>query len=194
MKILILIINNPFITNNKKKILEARGIILPGVGAFNSAITILNNLEIVDIIKDFVKSGKTLLGLCLGMQLLLEKSFEFGEHLGIGLIPGNITYIGDSFQNNKMVRIPHMGWNTINIKNRKVDDKIFNLLPDKFDVYFAHSFWLKTLNENFILTETVYNNKNFCSGLKKDNIIGFQFHPENSGPVGLQLLKNIFNY
>ena len=183
---------NPVVTSNKKKISEAKGLILPGVGSFNSAIEMLKTLEIIESIKNFANSGKTLLGLCLGMQLLLDKSVEFGEHKGLGLIPGNVEYLGDSFKEQNNVKIPHMGWNTVKIKGEYNDEKIFQSLPKEFDVYFAHSYWVKSSIKDYVFAETKYADVKFYSGIKKNNIIGFQFHPENSGLVGIKLLKNIF--
>ena len=183
---------NPVVTNNKRKISEAKGLILPGVGSFNPAIEMLKTLEIIESIRSFASSGKTLLGLCLGMQLLLDKSAEFGEHEGLGLIPGNVEYLGDSFKKRSDVKIPHMGWNTIKIKDKNTDEKVFQSLPKEFDVYFAHSYWLKSSVKDYVFTETKYADVKFCSAIKKNNIIGFQFHPENSGSVGIKLLKNIF--
>ena len=183
---------NPVVTNNRKKISAAKGLILPGVGSFGSAIGMLRTLEIFESIINFANSGKTLLGLCLGMQLLLDKSVEFGENKGLGLIPGNVEYLGNSFRKEKKVKIPHMGWNTIKIKEEYSDEKIFQSLPKEFDVYFAHSYWLKSPIKEYVFTETKYADIKFCSAIKKNNIIGFQFHPENSGAVGVQLLKNIF--
>ena len=184
---------NPVVTSDKKKISDAKGLILPGVGSFNSAIEMLKTLEILENIKNFANSGKTLLGLCLGMQLLLDKSVEFGEHKGLGLIPGNVEYLGDSFKKQNNVKSPHMGWNIVEIKEEYRNEKIFQSLPKEFDAYFAHSYWLKSATKNYVFTETKYNDVRFCSAIKKNNIIGFQFHPENSGSVGIQLLKNIFS-
>jgi len=183
---------NPVVTSDKKKIYDAKGLILPGVGSFSSAIEMLKTLEIFESIINFANSGKTLLGLCLGMQLLLDKSVEFGENKGLGLIPGNIEYLGDSFKKEDNVKIPHMGWNTVKVKEEYNNEIIFQSLPKEFDVYFAHSYWLKPPTKKYVFTETKYFNVKFCSAIKKNNIIGFQFHPENSGSVGVQLLKNIF--
>ena len=183
---------NPVVTSDKKKIYDAKGLILPGVGSFGSAIEMLKTLEIFESIINFANSGKTLLGLCLGMQLLLDKSVEFGENKGLGLIPGNIEYLGDSFKKEDNVKIPHMGWNTVKVKEEHNNEIIFQSLPEEFDVYFAHSYWLKSPTKKYVFTETKYSDVKFCSAIKKNNIIGFQFHPENSGSVGVQLLKNIF--
>ena len=183
---------NPIISNDKKKILEAKGLILPGVGAFGAAMKNLNKLDILNVINNFAKSGKTLLGLCLGMQLLMDKSFEFSENNGLGLINGEVDYLGKFSQNKQKIKIPHIGWNSAEINQQFKTDKIFRNIPNNFDVYFVHSFCLKSTKKKYILTETAYENIRFCSGVKKDNIMGFQFHPENSGKTGIKLLSNIF--
>ena len=182
----------PIITNNKKRILEAEGLILPGVGSFGYAMEILSKLELSNTIHKFATSGKKIVGLCLGMQLLLKKSFELGEYNGLNLIPGNIEHISNFINNKIPIKIPHMGWNTIEAKEQFYKDSIFKSLPRSFVVYFAHSYLLKSIDKKYFLTETEYENVKFCSAFKKDNIIGFQFHPENSGPIGVKLLKNIF--
>ena len=152
----------------------------------------LNRLDIVDEIRLFAKSGKTLLGLCLGMQLLMKKSSEFGEHKGLNLIDGKIEHMKKYTKKNEKVKFPHIGWNTININENFIKDKMFEGLSKKFDVYFVHSFCLKSLKKDYILCETIYKNINFCSAIKKDNIVGFQFHPEKSSRNGLKLLQNVF--
>ena len=122
----------------------------------------------------------------------LDKSVEFGEHKGLGLISGNVEYLGDSFKNRNNVKIPHMGWNTVKIREEYTREKIFESLSKEFDVYFAHSYWIKSLIKDYVFTETKYADVKFCSAIKKNNVFGFQFHPENSGLVGIRLLKNIF--
>ena len=183
---------NPIITNDKKEICNAQGIILPGVGAFGSAMENLTQLGIIDDIKKFAKSGKTLLGLCLGMQLLMTKSYEFGEHRGLNFIEGEIEYLGKNNQKKKIIKIPHIGWNTIKLNNDFNEEILFKGLPKEFDVYFLHSFCLLSLPKKNILSKTTYEDINFYSAVKKDNIIGLQFHPENSGAMGLKLLSNAF--
>ena len=180
------------ITNNKKQISDAYGIILPGVGAFHVAMKNLKQLEIIEDIKKFAKSGKTLLGLCLGMQLIMKKSYEFGEHEGLNFIDGEIEYLGKNKKKNKILKIHHIGWNIIEINKKISGDKLFKGLPKKFDVYFVHSFCLLSTSSNNILSTTTYEGINFCSAVKKDNIIGLQFHPEKSGERGLKLLSNVF--
>tara|TARA_B100001123_G_C15247119_1_gene1001366 strand:+ start:818 stop:1456 length:639 start_codon:yes stop_codon:yes gene_type:complete len=181
------------ITNEKKEISNAKGIILPGVGAFGTAMNNLKNIGIIDEINKSVKSGKILLGLCLGMQLLMNRSFEFGEHTGLNYIEGDIEYLVKKDIKNNVVKIPHIGWNAIKISESFSKDIIFRELPNSFDVYFVHSYCLFSSKKQYILSETTYENIKFCSAVKKDNVIGLQFHPENSGPNGLKLLSNIFN-
>jgi len=180
------------ISNNKKRISEASGLILPGVGAFHVAMENLKRLDIIEDIKKFVQSGKPLLGLCLGMQLLMKKSYEFGEHAGLNFISGEIEHLGKLKKNNKKLKIPHVGWNTIKISKKFSKDKIFKGLPNELDVYFVHSFCLLSASDKNALTETIYEGIKFYSAVKKDNIIGLQFHPEKSGGKGLKLLSNIF--
>ena len=153
-------------------------IILPGVGAFGLAMEILKNKKLDIAIIDAVKNGKKIIGICLGMQLLFEKSFEFGENRGLGLIKGEVI----RFTKNQL-RVPHMGWNKIKAINKKY--KQF-----ESDYYFVHSYYCVPKNQKDILFETNYG-FNFCSAINNNNIFGFQFHPEKSQKSGLKLLKEI---
>ena len=125
------------ITNNKKQISDAYGIILPGVGAFHVAMKNLKQLEIIEDIKKFAKSGKTLLGLCLGMQLIMKKSYEFGEHEGLNFIDGEIEYLGKNKKKNKILKIPHIGWNDVTFTKQ---DGIYSGLDNSATFYFLHSY------------------------------------------------------
>jgi glutamine amidotransferase len=154
-------------------------IILPGVGAFAKAMNELQVSGMAESIKKAARNGKKIVGICLGMQLLFTKSFEFGECLGLGLIEGEVLPFDASIN----LRIPHMGWNTID--SNKLD---FNSYEG--DYYFVHSFYCKPKFNDEILFKTNYGIE-FCSAVKKDNIYGFQFHPEKSQKNGLKLLENI---
>ena len=157
-------------------------IILPGVGAYGDAMEHLNSCGMKEAIYSFAKSGKPMLGICLGMQLLFESSQEFGHSEGLGLIDGKII----KFDKSKMhedIKIPHMGWNKI-INN---NSKLFEGLKDPY-LYFVHSFHVETSEKNIIgSTEYGYT---FASAVNKDNIYGFQPHPEKSHDNGLRILKN----
>lgn len=165
------------VTNKKEDIIKADKIILPGVGAFEDAIGKLKNTGLVDTIIDETKKGKPLLGICLGMQLLFEKSFEYGEHEGLGLIPGVIAPIEVD------LKVPHIGWNSLNIK----DDPIFKYIKNGDYVYYVHSFYGKDCKANTIATSEY--GIEITGAVKSGSVYGMQFHPEKSGKVGLSILK-----
>lgn len=177
------------ISSDPKKILGASNLILPGIGSFEVAMKQLNKLELIETITDYVKAGKPIMGVCLGMQLLFEKSMEFGLHKGLGFIKGQVIRFPDVINNNN-IRIPHTGWNKI--YKREVD---WNNTPlentnNESYMYFIHSFYAQPYLKENILTYTTYSGFEFCSSVKKDNIIGFQFHPEKSGKDGLLIYDN----
>lgn len=162
-----------------EEILNADGLILPGVGAFKKAMDSLNERGLVPVIKQAANAGLPILGICLGMQVLFDKSYEFGESTGLGLIAGEVVPIPD----NLGVKVPHMGWDQNH--SQQVDP-----LADEFDnqfSYFVHSYYVKTAPEN-ILSVVNYGIE-IPSIVRKDNVIGFQFHPEKSGDVGLNGLS-----
>lgn len=157
-------------------------VILPGVGAFGDAMQHLNTSGMKDAILEYSKTGKPMLGICLGMQLLFESSQEFGVHQGLGLIDGEIT----AFNKSKMednIKVPHVGWNKIYTKT----SPLFHGLENPY-LYFVHSYHAKTKEKN-IIGKTHYG-YDFVSAVNKDNIYGFQPHPEKSHDNGLRILKN----
>ena len=166
------------ISRDLDEIKNADSLILPGVGAFRDAINALNNLELVDPIKDFVKSGKYMVGICLGMQLLYEKSFEYGEYDGLGLIEGNVQFLDID------LKVPHMGWN--NLKFEKYDEILKYIKEDSY-VYFVHSYYANSSNKKLVAYAEY--EKKIPSIVRKDNVYGLQFHPEKSGEVGQNILK-----
>ena len=172
------IISNPDELKNYDKL------ILPGVGAFGDAIEHLKINGMDEAIKEYAKSGKPLLGICLGMQLLLESSDEFGEHKGLGLIPGMVRkFDTDKFKT--PLKVPHMGWNELFVKKQS---QLFDGLEDEIYLYFVHSYHA-ICDEQYIIGETEYGYK-FASAINRDNIYGFQPHPEKSHDNGLKILKN----
>ena len=160
-------------------------VILPGVGAFGDAMDHLKQTGMLESVQEYAKSGKAMLGICLGMQLLLEKSEEFGEHQGIGLIPGKVIHFDKSKMDMENHKIPHVGWNKI----FKKDNPIFNGLDNPY-LYFVHSYHAVT-DDKYTIGTTHYG-YDFVSAINKDNIYGFQPHPEKSHDNGLKILSNFF--
>lgn len=174
------------ITNNHNIIKQADKIVLPGVGSFKDGMKHLEELGLVDILNEEVIGNKKLfLGICLGMQLISNKSYEHGETNGLGWIDGEVVKFDFS---KKKLKTSHVGWNNVQYKNKNT---LFDGVPDESDFYFVHSYHLKT-NENIVTSVTDYG-FDFVSSLKKDNIFAFQFHPEKSQEVGLRIIKNFVN-
>ena len=171
------------IVNDPNKLREFDRVILPGVGAFKDAMDHLKTSGLEEAIYDFIKSGKPFLGICLGMQLLFENSEEFGKHKGLGLIEGSVK----KFDKNRFktpLKVPHMGWNEIEIKNSPLFDK----LDKKFYLYFVHSYHV-VCDDRYAIGECHYG-YDFVAAVQKDNIFGIQPHPEKSHENGLKILKN----
>jgi glutamine amidotransferase len=177
------------LSSNPDIILSASNLILPGVGAFEIAINRLKSLNLIEVIKQYVKTGKPLMGVCLGMQLLFDESEEFGSHKGLGLIEGKILKFPEFINQNKLV-IPHIGWNSIIKKNLDWAETPLKKTSNNSLMYFVHSYYALPSCESNILTESTYSDFKFCSSVKKDNIYGFQFHPEKSGKDGLNIYNN----
>ncbi|MBO5068654.1 MAG: imidazole glycerol phosphate synthase subunit HisH [Clostridia bacterium] len=171
------------LTSDKNVIQSADKIILPGVGAFGDASDKLFSSGLAEIVKSEAKKGKPVLGICLGMQLLLEKSFEYGEHKGLGLIKGEIRPIKDVIP--KSLKIPHIGWNALKFKGEK--SPIFKYLKDGDFVYFVHSYYGANCDESVIATAEY--GAHITAAVQSGNVYGCQFHPEKSGDVGLKILK-----
>jgi len=171
------------ITSDPEVIKNADKIILPGVGAFGDAIKLLNNSGLAEVVKKEATKGKYILGICLGMQLLFDKSYEYGEHKGLGLIKGEVCPLSGYIKSN--LKIPHMGWNSLNIKD--LSDPIFKYVKQGDFVYYVHSFYAKNCEKSLLATSDY---EVTVPGLvKSKNVYGAQFHPEKSGDVGLNLLK-----
>ena len=168
------------ITDKAEDILKADKVIFPGVGAFGDVMKVLKTKKLIDPIKKVIKE-KPYLGICLGLQVLFEKSEESPGIKGLGIFKGNVKKFSS-----KTLKIPQIGWNSIMI-NKK--NPILNNIKDNSYFYFVHSYYVDPKDKSIILTKTNYGQE-FVSGIAKDNIIGIQFHPERSGEVGLQLLKN----
>ena len=170
------------VTGDPEIIKKADKLILPGVGAFGDAAEKLSLCGLDNVIKSEVENGKPLLGICLGMQLLFEKSFEYGEHKGLGLLKGQVTGMQGVLPEN--LKIPHIGWNALKFKT---ENPLFKYINDGDFVYFVHSFYAENCDESLIAT-TEYG-KELTAAVAYKNIFGCQFHPEKSGNVGLNILK-----
>ena len=185
------------ITTDPSAIEAADAMILPGVGAFGCAMTNLRDLGLVRVIKEYIQSGRPFMGICLGMQLLADKSYEFGEHQGLGLIPGQVVpFKNEDVINSTRFKIPQVGWNRINIPQNNHGSKKWEgtLLEGTINgefVYFLHSFYLAPEDSEIVLSLTRYCGIEFCSTIQKDNIFACQFHPEKSGEKGLALFRNL---
>jgi len=165
---------------------------LPGVGAFPDAMKSLKRSGMDQAIKEFAASGKPIMGTCLGMQLLFDSSEEFGEHEGLGLIPGKVVEFDKSKFDNPKLKVPHMGWNEMFTKGLTLkENSIFKGLPNEFYLYFVHSFHA-VCDDKYAIGKTQYGYE-FVSAVNKDNIYGFQSHPEKSHNVGLKILENFVN-
>lgn len=183
------------VTSRPDDIEKAEKIVFPGVGAFGEAMKELKKLRLVDPIKGAISEGKAFLGLCLGLQLLFEKSEESPGVKGLCVLKGEVKKFNFSqytIRNTQYaLKIPHMGWNGI-IKNSECKVKSLKILrgvPDNSYMYFVHSYYVKPKDRNVILATTDYG-INFVSGVCKDNIYGLQFHPEKSQAIGLKILEN----
>lgn len=170
------------VTSDADVIRQAEKIILPGVGAFGDAVKQLISSGLYEVVLDEVRQGKPILGICLGMQLLFERSYEYGDYEGLGLLEGEIVpikdYVGEEY------KIPHIGWNKLSFKK---SSPLFKYVNDGDHVYFVHSFFAKGCEQSLLAT-TDYGAE-ITAAVAKGNVYGCQFHPEKSGDVGLKILK-----
>lgn len=183
------------ITSSRHAVLDADAVILPGVGAFGDAMDILRKLDLVDILKEVAASSKPLVGICLGMQLLMTESFEFGHHAGLGIIPGSVVPFESPQAGQRVLKVPEVCWNQMfQVENSGHDPWAGSLLeglPDGVFMYFVHSFYCQPEDPGLILSQTRYGNIDFCSSLSNRNIFACQCHPERSGPQGLRVYTNL---
>ena len=172
-----------FVSGDAKELAKADRLVLPGVGAFGDAAEKLRQSGLDSFVKEQAASGKPLLGICLGMQLLFEKSYEYGEHEGLGLLKGRV--VGMAGRLPAELKIPHMGWNALQLT------KPAKLLQDGSYVYFVHSFYAENCADS-LAAVTDYGIP-ITAAVEQGNIFGCQFHPEKSGTVGLEILKTFCN-
>ncbi len=170
------------ITSDEDVINSAEKIILPGVGAFSDAIKKLKDTGLDKVLINCAENGKKIMGICLGMQLLFEKSYEYGEYQGLGLLSGSVIPMENTIPNN--LKIPHIGWNALHFTKQS---DLFKNIKENDCVYFVHSFYADNCEDSVIAT-TEYG-KEITAAVQKGNIYGCQFHPEKSGNVGLNILR-----
>ena len=179
------------LVSSKQNIIgDAQVLVLPGVGHFGAAMQNLSDLNLVPLIKNHISCGKPFLGICLGLQVLFESSEECPEVAGLGVLSGSVKRFHTSMKefavNDSKLRVPHMGWNQLNIKQKS---SFLNDIDRDDFTYFVHSYYVCPEDSTVILSTTNYG-IGFVSSVQKDNIIATQFHPEKSGAVGLNMLKN----
>ena len=173
------------ITENPVDISKSSHLILPGVGAFKNGMRGLTLRNLIDPIKEHIEKERPFLGICLGMQMMMSKSFEFGEINGLGVIEGDVVKIPEMNSQKMRHKIPHIGWNQIVYKK----DKILKSQNDKSSMYFVHSYKADCKNDENVLAHTLYNDVKITAIIKSKNAYGCQFHPEKSGEYGLKLLN-----
>lgn len=177
------------LTNDPAVVKNSDALVLPGVGAFRDCMDNLRRLELEDSVKSFIKAGKPFLGICLGLQVLLSSSEEFGLTGGLDLVKGKVVAFEKDMKNEETgesLKVPHMGWNSIKIKNKS---PLFKGIRENEFFYFVHSYYVKTENKDVVSSLTDYG-KEFVSSIWKDNMVATQFHPEKSQTAGLKMLEN----
>ena len=179
--------DNTSVTEEPEEIRSSDAIVLPGVGSFELGMKGIKLRGLEDVIKEFAASGKPVLGICLGAQMMLAKGYEFGTFDGLDLISGQVVPFPKLIPGTKT---PHIGWNSIYRHDNPWDDTILKSINKNDNVYFVHSFILEPSSKENILALTRYGDCEFCSAIKKGNIYGCQFHPEKSGEIGMKIIKD----
>lgn len=181
-KALISLGEEPVVTRDREILLKADKVILPGVGSFGDAMGKLDQYGLVEVIHEIIRNGTPFLGICLGLQLLFESSQECPDVKGLGVLPGHIWKIPDC----PGLKIPHMGWNSLDIKP---GSRLFKGIEDGAYVYFVHSYYLKAEDESMVAASTEYS-AHIHASVEHGNVFACQFHPEKSSGVGLAIIKN----
>ncbi|MDQ7041775.1 MAG: imidazole glycerol phosphate synthase subunit HisH [Rhodothermus sp.] len=177
-------------TDRPEDLLQARRLVLPGVGAFGACMHELRHRGLVAPIHEAVRQGIPLLGVCAGLQLLFEESEEHGRHEGLGLLPGRIVRFPDTTSDGQRLKVPHMGWNTITYDHPA---PLLKDIPDGAYFYFVHSYYAVAANSDDVLATTTYGGISFPAIVGRGHVFGVQFHPEKSQQHGLQILKNFLD-
>lgn len=187
---------NSIVTNSKKDVLNADAVILPGVGAYCDAMLELHRLDLVEVLLDIAQSSKPLVGICLGMQLLMTESCEFGHHKGLGIIEGPVVRFDMPKEKECILKIPQIGWNRIfhPTDSSLWHGTLLDRIKDGEYMYFVHSYTVQPQDGNVILSVSRYGHIEFCSSIQYQNVFACQFHPERSGPEGIKLYHNLADF
>lgn len=178
------------ITGDPAALERAAGVVLPGVGAFGDAIDRLNATGLADALRDYAASGRPVLGVCLGMQLLFSESHEFGQRDGLDLIAGTVERLAPQGEQGRVAKVPHVGWNVVRaVRPDGWGETPLEALPLELPQYFVHSYRATPRDPAAVLGVTDYGGETFCSSVAAANVFGCQFHPELSGPAGLQIYQ-----
>ena len=183
-------------THSTQEILEADAVILPGVGSFGDAMLNLSRSGLDNVLREVAVSETPFLGICLGMQLMMTESEEFGHHKGLGIIDGQVVKLRTSTDGVRNLKVPQVGWNKIydsvtGNTNSEWSAELLTGIPKGSYMYFVHSYVAVPRNDSLITSFTDYGVNNFCSSLKKLNVFGCQFHPERSGGNGIKMYRNL---
>lgn len=183
------------IASSDSEIRKSTRVVLPGVGAFPNAMKSLSRLNLVDTIVEMSGSGKPVLGICLGMQLLFDESYEQSPTTGLCLIPGYVEKIQSEDSLEKIIKVPHIGWSEINrpAEDKKWENTILQNVEEGASAYFVHSYGCNPREKDDVLAVTEYCNLEIIAAVQRDNVIGCQFHPEKSGETGLKILESFMN-
>ena len=178
------------VTSSREEVRQADGVILPGVGAFGDAMAALTQLDLVSVLHELVAAGKPLMGICLGMQLLMQESQEFGRHRGLGILDGDVVRLAEPSDRSRGVKVPQVGWNRVHAPSGVswAGTPLEPLREGTF-LYFVHSFYVRPADAGAVLATTRYGGVEFCSSLQRENVFACQFHPERSGPQGLRVYR-----
>ena len=182
------------LTSAPEEIDRADAVILPGIGGFPDAMHALGQLDLIDPLRDRASSGKPMIGVCLGMQLFMSESDEFGRRPGLGVFSGSVVHLGAPRDGDRVLKVPHVGWNRVQIAADASSDRGVEILGPEDDgepMYFVHSYVVQPDDPSVVVATTRYGDTEFCSVIARENVIGFQFHPERSGPAGLRIYANL---
>lgn len=183
---------NVTVTESPADVLNSERLVVPGVGAFFDSMREIHQRGFGDAIKSFVETGRPMFGICIGMQILFDLSDEFGEHAGLGILPGRVQAIPSVTSHGDKIRVPHIGWNQLIPSNglnwsNTLLDPLENKLPA---VYFVHSYSATPTRDQDRLADCMYGGHLICAAVQHENVMATQFHPERSGPAGLAIIKN----